>query len=116
MSSSHPAPRGSDRPKRDPDPLPESPSAVPPQLEALRGYGKNAAMLGHGLTLAATLGLFAYGGLWLDARFGTRPWLLLVCVACGLAGGILHLIRVLAPDLWPFAPATKTRQGPPPGG
>lgn len=80
------------------------------------GLARNGAKLGHGLTLAVSLGLFAYGGLWLDARFGTRPWLLLLCVACGLAGGILHLIRVLAPELWPFAPATKTRQGPPPRG
>jgi F0F1-type ATP synthase assembly protein I len=46
--------------------------------------------------------LFAYGGLQLDAHFGTKPWLLLVCVLCGIVGGILHLIAVLAPELWPF--------------
>ncbi len=58
--------------------------------------------LGAGLTLAVSVGLFAYGGLQLDAHFGTKPWLLLVCVLCGIVGGILHLIRVLAPELWPF--------------
>jgi hypothetical protein len=66
-----------------------------------RPFG-NGQALGAGLTLAVSVGLFAYGGLWLDARFGTRPWLLLLCVACGITGGILHLIRVLAPEMWPF--------------
>jgi F0F1-type ATP synthase assembly protein I len=61
-----------------------------------------AGALGAGMTLAVSVGLFAYGGLWLDARFGTKPWLLLACVLCGIVGGILHLIRVLAPEMWPF--------------
>lgn len=58
--------------------------------------------LSAGMTLAVSVGLFAYAGLWLDDRFGTRPWLLILCVGCGIVGGILHLIRVLAPDSWPF--------------
>lgn len=69
--------------------------------------------LGAGLTLAASVGLFAYAGLWLDARFGTKPWLLLLCVVCGIVGGILHLIRVLAPELWPFGRLPRNRD---PGG
>ncbi|MBX3463815.1 MAG: AtpZ/AtpI family protein [Planctomycetes bacterium] len=68
--------------------------------------------LGAGLTMAVSVGLFAYAGLWLDARFGTRPWLLLLCVACGIAGGILHLVRVLAPEQWPFG--KLPRNGGPP--
>lgn len=64
------------------------------------GYGTRA--LGAGLTLAVSVGLFAYSGLWLDARLGTKPWCLLACVGCGIGGGILHLIRVLAPEMWPF--------------
>lgn len=68
--------------------------------------------MGAGLTLAVSVGLFAYGGLWLDARFGTKPWLLLLCVGCGIAGGILHLIRVLAPELWPFGKPTKSDRSP----
>jgi F0F1-type ATP synthase assembly protein I len=58
--------------------------------------------IGAGLTLAVSVGLCAYAGLWLDARMGTKPWLLLACVGLGIVGGILHLIRVLAPELWPF--------------
>ena len=79
--------------------------------------------LGAGLTLAVSVGLFAYGGLWLDARFGTKPWLLLLCVVCGIVGGILHLIRELAPGSWPFGrvperaaarPAAAPLKSPPP--
>ncbi|HEX6812381.1 MAG TPA: AtpZ/AtpI family protein [Planctomycetota bacterium] len=69
--------------------------------------------LGAGLTLAVSVGLFAYGGLWLDKQLGTKPWMLLLCVALGIVGGILHLIRVLAPELWPFGKLPK-KGGPPP--
>lgn len=62
----------------------------------------NARAIGAGMTLAVSVGLFAYGGLWLDTRFGTKPWLLLLGAGCGIVGGMLHLIRVLAPELLPF--------------
>ena len=68
--------------------------------------------LGAGMTLAVTVGLFAYGGLWLDDRIGTRPLMLILGVALGITGGMLHLIRVLAPELWPFG--KLPRNGPPP--
>lgn len=67
----------------------------------------SARVLGAGLTLAVSVGLFAYGGLWIDAQFGTKPWFLLLLVACGIVGGILHLIRVLAPEMWPFPRPTS---------
>ena len=55
-----------------------------------------------GLTMGVSVGLFAYGGLWLDQQFGTKPWLLLVCVIAGIGGSILHLIHVLMPEKWPW--------------
>lgn len=58
--------------------------------------------IGAGLTLAVSVGAFAYGGIWLDRQFGTKPWLLLLLVACGIVGGMLHLVRVVAPEMWPF--------------
>ncbi len=72
----------------------------------------SSRVLGAGLTLAASVGLFAYGGLWLDRRWDTSPWLLLLGVGCGITGGMLHLIRVMAPELWPFG--KLPRNGPPP--
>lgn len=77
-----------------------------------RNTGVGSRAFGAGLTLAVSVGLFAYGGLWLDTKFGTKPWLLVLCVLCGIAGGMLHLIRVLAPELWPFG--KLPRNGPPP--
>ena len=58
--------------------------------------------VGAGLTLAVSVGVFAYGGLWLDRQLGTKPWLLLAMVLLGIVGGMLHLIREVAPELWPF--------------
>jgi len=81
-----------------------SPSEQPPEARNVQSQ----KVLGAGMTLAVTVGLFAYGGLWLDRQLGTRPWLLLLLVVCGIAGGMLHLIRVAAPDMWPFdKPAKK---------
>ena len=71
--------------------------------------GQNA--VGAGLTLAVSVGVFAYGGLWLDRQFGTKPWLLLLLVLLGISGGMLHLIREVAPEMYPFgAPAKKDEQ------
>ena len=64
-------------------------------------------VVGAGLTLAVTVGLFAYFGLWLDKQFGTRPWMLLLLVLVGILGGMLHLIRVVAPDMLPFDKPAK---------
>ncbi len=72
-----------------------------------RQSGSSSRAVGAGLTLAVSVGLFAFGGLWLDSHFGTKPLFLLVCVLCGIVGGILHLIRVLAPELWPFGRLPK---------
>jgi hypothetical protein len=73
-------------------------------LDPLKGDGR---FLHAGLTLAVTVALFAYGGLWLDKQFGSKPWLLLLCVVVGIVGGILHLIRVMAPESWPFGASPK---------
>ena len=61
--------------------------------------------VGAGLTLAVSVGLFAYGGLWLDRQLGTKPWMLLLLSALGIVGGMLHLIREVAPEMWPFGDA-----------
>ena len=45
-------------------------------------------MAGVGLQFAVTLVLFALGGIWLDKRLGTSPWLL---IGLGLGGAGLAL-------------------------
>lgn len=49
--------------------------------------------VGLAFVLALVLG-FA-GGYWLDARFGTRPWLSLLGFALGLAAGVLNVVRTM---------------------
>jgi ATP synthase protein I len=45
------------------------------------------------------LGLF--GGQWLDRRFGTAPWLVLIGALLGAAAGMLNLYRRVVPPKGP---------------
>lgn len=55
-------------------------------------------LAGLGVQFAAlVLGGLAVGG-WLDARWGTGPWLQLLGVAVGFAGGLAMLARRLRGD------------------
>ncbi|MDI6892232.1 MAG: AtpZ/AtpI family protein [Actinomycetota bacterium] len=49
--------------------------------------------LGIHLVLSTLIGLGI--GYWLDGKFGTRPWLMVVGTFVGAAGGFLEIIRVL---------------------
>ena len=75
-----------------------------------RSASSGQRAMGAGLTLAVSVGLFAYGGLWLDRQMGTRPWFLLLFALLGIVGGMLHLIREVAPELWPFGQAADRKQ------
>ena len=61
------------------------------------------------LTLTVAVGLFAYGGYWLDGVAGTTPLFLVVGVALGAAGGFIHLLNALAPELLPWSKASRRR-------
>jgi uncharacterized membrane protein YcjF (UPF0283 family) len=72
---------------------------MPPAKPDSRGQ---RTALGAGLTFALTVALFTWGGHWLDDKWGTGPWLLLLGAALGSVGGFLHLIAVVAPEMFPF--------------
>lgn len=55
--------------------------------------------LGLGLQFAGAIIAFAFLGQWLDRRFGTDPWLLLVGVFLGAGGGFYSIYRKLMADL-----------------
>ena len=59
---------------------------------------------GLGLQFAATVGVFALIGGWLDRRFGASPWLLIVGVFTGFALGLYSMTRKL--------PSSGPRRGP----
>jgi len=46
-----------------------------------------------GVELAATLAGACLLGYWIDRRFGTDPWGLLICAGIGIVGGLYNLIR-----------------------
>jgi len=71
-----------------------------------------ARQAGLGVQFAATVGVLAWGGHWLDQRWHTSPLFLLVGVAAGFTGSIVSLIRQVPPTRGK-EPATRRREGPP---
>ena len=69
----------------------ESLEADGPQ-DSRRDAHPAAKLAGVGLQFAGVVLLFTLGGHWLDQRFATEPWLLLIGLALGLIGGGLSLI------------------------
>lgn len=56
--------------------------AKPPvKPEILRDYAKYS---GLGIQMAVSLGLPIYGGWWLDERYASSPWGILIGIALGL--------------------------------
>ena len=45
------------------------------------------------VSVALTMVLPAAAGYWMDSRFGTSPWLVVVGAALGLSGGMVQLLR-----------------------
>lgn len=71
--------------------------------------------LGIGIELSIVIGGMAWGGNWLDEKFGTGPWLLLTGVCVGIMGGGWHAMKMAnggkLPDFG-FTPKSKTDKSP----
>jgi F0F1-type ATP synthase assembly protein I len=52
-----------------------------------------AEFAGIGVQFGLTILVFAFAGVWLDRRFGTSPWLLLICVFTGAGGAFYSMYR-----------------------
>lgn len=48
---------------------------------------------GIGVQFAATILVFVFAGIWLDRRFGTSPWLLIISVFAGAGGAFYSMYR-----------------------
>jgi ATP synthase protein I len=53
----------------------------------------SASSVGLELGIAVIVGLL--GGMWLDNRFGTTPWLMLVLLVLGLVAGFRNVLRAV---------------------
>ena len=65
-------------------------------------------MVAAGLTLAAAVGLFTFGGHLLDGSLGTSPIFLIVGLLLGATCGFIHLFSIAAPGALPFG---RSRDG-----
>lgn len=57
------------------------------------------AYAGAGLQFALSILLSVYAGQWLDRRFGTAPWLMLLALFLGAGGTFYSIYRKLMADL-----------------
>ncbi len=60
---------------------------------ARRPLSSGSEFAGIGLQLGATFALSAWLGYWLDRKFGTLPWLTLVCVFIGAGAAFFSVYR-----------------------
>lgn len=51
------------------------------------------SMAGMGFELAAAVAGFTFLGIWIDRRYETEPWGLLICAAIGVVGGLYNFVR-----------------------
>ena len=61
------------------------------QLRERMGMAKSSAI---GIQFAISIAIGAWGGNWLDKKFDTAPWLLLIGVLFGAAAGFRDLYRL----------------------
>lgn len=64
-----------------------------------------ARFSGHGLTLAASTGLFLLAGWWVDGRLGTMPLFTILGALLGAAAGFYSMLQHLL-----LAPRERARQ------
>jgi len=62
-------------------------------VAADRKYPEWIRYSGVGLELAGAVAGFALLGYWVDRRFATQPWGVLIGVMLGLVGGLYNLVR-----------------------
>jgi ATP synthase protein I len=80
--------------------LPSAPPTLSPAIDpaaraSKRMYeGLSASSVGLELGLAVIIALLV--GMWLDRRFGTEPWLMLVFLGLGLIAGFRNVLRAVA--------------------
>lgn len=78
---------GTDDPHRGPDSSEEREETYADKMKAARASA-------IGLQFGISIAIGAFGGNWLDKKFGTEPWLLLLGVVLGAAAAFRDLIKL----------------------
>ena len=58
-----------------------------------RSQSGQISLAGIGFDLAAAVGVGALLGWWIDRRFETGPWGVLICSSIGIVGGLVNFVR-----------------------
>jgi F0F1-type ATP synthase assembly protein I len=73
---------------------PEQEDSSPKQPRGMAGaVGAAGPLFGAGIQMAVGIVLMFFVGKWLDAKWGTTPWLMLVGILFGSAAGMTQFIR-----------------------
>jgi ATP synthase protein I len=62
------------------------------ERSAVRAVGPYLTL---GIQLALTIVVVFFIGRWLDAKFGTTPWLMIAALFIGCTGGMIQFIRTV---------------------
>jgi ATP synthase protein I len=66
----------------------------PAARRSKRAYNAlSASSVGLELGIAVVIGVL--GGMWLDTKAGTSPWLMLLCLVLGLVAGFRNVLRAV---------------------
>lgn len=72
----------------------DGPRPSPGPRDALRDAARYTQV---GMMIVAPMAVFGGMGYWLDARWGSSPWLLLAGLLLGMAGGFTSFFRFVLP-------------------
>jgi ATP synthase protein I len=64
-------------------------------LEKGKKFEDLGKYLGLGLQLALTVLVMVFLGIWLDEKFNTKPWLMVVCSFLGIFAALYSFIKMV---------------------
>ena len=59
------------------------------------GWRESGSLYGAGVQIAAGIVLMAFIGWWIDTRWGTTPWIMVLGICFGAAAGMYQLVKTV---------------------
>lgn len=74
---------------------PENKKAPSGPANSLKAFRDAGPLLGLGIQMAAAVVVMFFLGRWLDDKWGTAPWMMLVGLLFGAGGGLYNFIHTV---------------------